>query len=447
MSDADIGNAVVPGRRMEFETAEISEARHSEADAHSHKAPRPVTVEDVSDDDDDDEGNDSSVAMSSFQVDSSPSGLATPPASLSSGGTPRTTGATVCSSGSEDEKPIEQHIPEPTYVSPRPQRRLGPHPPPMPREHPHHHHPHQQNLHPLVTQPEVFRYLDSEPPNMVPEPVPVRRPRRGQGPPGAMPSDQAQSPAALRSPSIAPAHSAFPNDRLALVQSRPPPLEANTWGPPEYWSEGGQPAPFQKLASPTFPPGSGRPNGANGFQHGVPFGGPGGGGGGGPKHFPPPSYAPPRPHPRQRHQQSPSEYDQIHSPPPPPFSVPVHGFEPGDLTGYKYLTEKLSGSLFGPPITPIYRRFEVMGHRILLQLQDELCQLEDELEGIDNFETSSRFVNGSLMPASTRAAALDDHPVAQQRLEVLSKMSEKLDMYCKFERFPIRHTSIETSLT
>lgn len=415
MSDPESGNTSLPERQMGI--SETPELGALEADVPNHIAPRPVTIEDVPEDERD---SDSSVTMTPLQTESPPTSQATPLALVSSTGTPTTTGATMNSSRSEEEKLDDHRFQEPQWVSPRPQRRLGTNAH-IAREHPPHHHPHQQNVHPLASHAEVSRYLDSMPPGGFSEPA--RRPlRRGQGPPSSVLSDRSSSlsPAVLRSPSLAPTHSAFPNDRFSPANNRPP------WGPPEYWSEGDNPPPFQKLGSPTFPPGPGRSNNATGFPHGMPLGAPGGGG---PKHFPPPSYAPPRTHPRSR-QQPPPEFDQLHQPP--PFAVPVHGLENGDMTGYKYLTAKLGGSLFGPPITPIYRRFEAMGHRITLQLQDELCQLEEELDGIDNFETTSRLAHGTLMPASTRAAALDDHPVAQQRLEVLSKISEKLDMYCAF---------------
>lgn len=109
------------------------------------------------------------------------------------------------------------------------------------------------------------------------------------------------------------------------------------------------------------------------------------------------------------------------------------------MNGYKLLTMKLGGSLFGtgPHVTPIYRRFQAMGHRRLLQLQDELCLLEEELNGIDRIDSEARRIPPDIfMPASARAASLDPGPIGQQRLEILARIHEKLDTYCKFRKNP-----------
>lgn len=419
------------------DAGDAPEPTSAEAETTHQKTPRPVTVEDVTDDE---RGHSDSVSMTTLQVASPPISPSVLSASVSPRPAPATVGPATGLPSPEEESHFDHRMQDPPWVSPRPQRRFGGQAP-GPRDHlphhdPHHQqHPHQSNLQqlqPLNTQAEVFRYLDHPgPPNMLPE-QPRRHPRRAKGPPSSISSDRASSPSVLRSPMLAPAHNSFPNGRFSPGQGRPPPSEITNWGPPEYWAESDHPPPFQNLSSPTFPPGPGRPPvaGPGGFPQPPPFGGPGGGG---PKHFPPPSYAPPRPRPRSRQQQPPpNEFEQFHQPPP---FIPPHGHDNGEMTGYKYLTEKLGGSVFGPPITPIYRKFEAMGHRILLQLQDELCQLEEKLDKIDSFESSTRLSQG-FRPASARAAAADDHPVAQERLEILNEISKQLDMYCTYPSLP-----------
>lgn len=424
MSAPETGGTHVLVQQTDMAMTDTYHVTSPHADDPHPRPPRPVTIEDVPDDDDD-KGHDPAQTMTAFRAESPPSELMTPPASVSSG-TPRTTGATVDSASELAHGPDERF--NAMYGSPPLQPQVIANAPPPRQLQPHqqpHHHPHQQQLHhPHATQPEVFRYLDTEPPNAIPGPIQRPFRRGGQGPPSSVGSDQA-APVVLLSPSVPHARGNFPNERFALAHARPPPSEVNNWGPPEYWPEGGQPVPFQGQVSPTFPPAPMRQNGANRFPHDMPFRGPEGRGDPGPKHFQPAIHAPQRPHPRQR--PPPSEFDQPRSP---PFSPAVQDAGPGDMTGYKYLTSKLSGTLFGQPITPIYRRFEVMGHRILLQLQDELCQLEDSLNQLDSLETSSRYVHGNLMPASSRLPEGEDHPVAKQRLEVVSEISEKLDMYC-----------------
>jgi hypothetical protein len=427
MSAPETGGTHVLVQQTDMAMTDTYHATSPNADDPNPRPPRPVTIEDVPDDD---KGHDPAQAMTAFRAESPPSELVTPPASVASG-TPRAAEATISSSAPGWYMSMSTEHPaqavDVAHISPRPHLQVVANAPPLRQPPPYHHpqHPHQQQVH--HPQPEVFRYLDTEHPNAIPGPGP--RPfRRGvQGPPSSVSSDQA-SPAVLLSPTLPHARGNFPNDRFALTHTRPPPSEINSWGPPEYWPEGGQPEPFQGQASPTFPPAPMRPNGANRFPPDMQFRGPEGRGDPGPKHFQPPVHAPQRPHPRQRPPPPPSEFDQPRSP---PFSPAVQDAGPGDMTGYKYLTTKLSGALFGQPITPIYRRFEVMGHRILLQLQDELCQLEDDLNQLDSLETSSRFAHGNLMPDSSRGLPEgEDHPVAKQRLEVVSEISEKLDMYC-----------------
>lgn len=80
------------------------------------------------------------------------------------------------------------------------------------------------------------------------------------------------------------------------------------------------------------------------------------------------------------------------------LGAPPHVPEPPDLskttlTGYELLANELStipkpnedttSSATGPHITPLYRKFTQLHHRILLHLQDELSEMESQLRVLD----------------------------------------------------------------
>jgi hypothetical protein len=115
------------------------------------------------------------------------------------------------------------------------------------------------------------------------------------------------------------------------------------------------------------------------------------------------------------------------------YTRPAHQMPP-PMTGYEFLTAKLGGSLFGGPrLTPIYRRFDAIGHRVLLELQLELCGLEEELHHIDELDTKGRLLpDDTIKPASALAAAHDQTPTAQRRREILDTIATQLEIYRKF---------------
>lgn len=74
-----------------------------------------------------------------------------------------------------------------------------------------------------------------------------------------------------------------------------------------------------------------------------------------------------------------------------------------------------------------------MSHRNLLEMQLELCGLEDELHVIDELDTKARLSPDNLIvPASARAAANDQTPTGQRRREILESMGTLLEVYRKF---------------
>jgi hypothetical protein len=104
-------------------------------------------------------------------------------------------------------------------------------------------------------------------------------------------------------------------------------------------------------------------------------------------------------------------------------------------SGYDLVASSLSsqnpsqGSL-----PPLYRRFECLNHRILLQLQDEIAEMEEDLRHMDRAdvcELNAR--HGGAAPASRR---LDWHwrgsELHARRLELLGRIYLKVEQYSKF---------------
>jgi len=115
-------------------------------------------------------------------------------------------------------------------------------------------------------------------------------------------------------------------------------------------------------------------------------------------------------------------------PQPPP---PLHPQKP-PLTGYQHLALKLAGALHGfPTVTPIYRRFEALNHRLMLQLQDEIAELEQQLDSIDAADTTARAMPMGFLPASRRAESMAQGELGWQKQEILGKIGWKLGQYNK----------------
>ncbi|KAJ3557793.1 hypothetical protein NPX13_g9856 [Xylaria arbuscula] len=102
------------------------------------------------------------------------------------------------------------------------------------------------------------------------------------------------------------------------------------------------------------------------------------------------------------------------------------------LTGYELVASKLSATSthrWGPPIRPIYRRFETLNHRILLHLQDEICELEDQLRHIDIADTQNRRLPNGIVPASRRAESVSGSELHWHKTDILGKIGFKLEQY------------------
>ncbi|KAH7322839.1 hypothetical protein B0I35DRAFT_426581 [Stachybotrys elegans] len=99
------------------------------------------------------------------------------------------------------------------------------------------------------------------------------------------------------------------------------------------------------------------------------------------------------------------------------------------LTGYELLAAKLSGSMDGPPIRPIYRRFDMLRHRILLRLQAELIELEEVIHMLDAQDAQARQAPGGFWPASARLEMSKANELSVQKTNILGQISVKLGQY------------------
>ncbi|KAI0814132.1 hypothetical protein GGR55DRAFT_496837 [Xylaria sp. FL0064] len=102
------------------------------------------------------------------------------------------------------------------------------------------------------------------------------------------------------------------------------------------------------------------------------------------------------------------------------------------LTGYELLASRLSStavSRSGLPLRPIYRRFEILNHRMLLHLQDEICELEDQLRHLDTVDTQNRRLPSGILPASRRAESQSGSELQWHKTDILGKIGFKLEQY------------------
>lgn len=116
------------------------------------------------------------------------------------------------------------------------------------------------------------------------------------------------------------------------------------------------------------------------------------------------------------------------------FMKPLPRAEKLPLTGYELLASRLSAGSFdrnGLPLRPIYRRFEALNHRILLHLQDEICELEEQLHHIDTADTQNRRLQTGILPASRRAEYLSNGEFQWHKNDTIWKIAFKLDQYSK----------------
>ncbi|KAI3334588.1 hypothetical protein F4824DRAFT_182150 [Ustulina deusta] len=102
------------------------------------------------------------------------------------------------------------------------------------------------------------------------------------------------------------------------------------------------------------------------------------------------------------------------------------------LTGYELLASRLSATSVGPGgplLRPIYRRFETLNHRMLLHLQDEICELEEQLRLLDTADTQNRRLPNGILPASRRAEIVSGSELQWHKTDILGKIGFKLEQY------------------
>ncbi|XXH02065.1 hypothetical protein Hte_008430 [Hypoxylon texense] len=98
------------------------------------------------------------------------------------------------------------------------------------------------------------------------------------------------------------------------------------------------------------------------------------------------------------------------------------------LTGYQLLASRLSETR-DRFIRPMYRRFETLNHRLLLYLQDEICELEEQLRQLDAADTQNRRLPNCIFPESRRAESMAGGELHWRRTDVLGKIGFRLEQY------------------
>ncbi|GAP90610.1 hypothetical protein SAMD00023353_4800780 [Rosellinia necatrix] len=114
------------------------------------------------------------------------------------------------------------------------------------------------------------------------------------------------------------------------------------------------------------------------------------------------------------------------------FIKPLPRAEKLPLTGYELLASRLSITAVdhcGQFLRPIYRRFESLNHRMLLHLQDEICELEEELHHLDTADTQNRRLPNGILPASRRADYVSGGELQWRRIDIMGKIGFKLEQY------------------
>ncbi|KAH0347346.1 ras GTPase activator, partial [Aureobasidium melanogenum] len=119
-------------------------------------------------------------------------------------------------------------------------------------------------------------------------------------------------------------------------------------------------------------------------------------------------------------------------PSPAPTASSFPDFKKTTLEGYELLAAKLTDGTIGA--RPMYRSFEHLHHRLLLYLQDEICEYEEELRNLDEWISQIGLVvsEGKSKPASRRAEARitpADSELMFRRKFVLGEIFVKLERY------------------
>ncbi|KAK3067249.1 hypothetical protein LTR53_015991 [Teratosphaeriaceae sp. CCFEE 6253] len=101
------------------------------------------------------------------------------------------------------------------------------------------------------------------------------------------------------------------------------------------------------------------------------------------------------------------------------------------LAGYEMLAVELSTS--DSHVRPLYRRFEYLHHRILLHVQDELCELEEQLRTMDEIiaQMDPALPESPRTPASRRGEAYQGAEIHHQRTQLLGRIFLKTEQYSR----------------
>lgn len=99
------------------------------------------------------------------------------------------------------------------------------------------------------------------------------------------------------------------------------------------------------------------------------------------------------------------------------------------IVGYELLAQELASA--DSPVSPVYRKFEYLNHRILLHLQDELCEMEEQLRTTDEIiaQMETPVEEGRRSPASRRGDSFHGSEMHHRRTALLGRIFLKTEQY------------------
>ena len=103
-------------------------------------------------------------------------------------------------------------------------------------------------------------------------------------------------------------------------------------------------------------------------------------------------------------------------------------------TGYELLATKID-SRGDAVLRPIYRKFETLNNRMLLYLQDEICEMEEQLRELDD-AIAYEGLNDVGKRASRRAEAKLPSQLQWHRTDLLGRCFAKVEQYSTFMKRP-----------
>jgi hypothetical protein len=84
----------------------------------------------------------------------------------------------------------------------------------------------------------------------------------------------------------------------------------------------------------------------------------------------------------------------------------------------------------------IYRKFEVLNHRVLQHLQEDIAQMEEDLAALDEFETMHRAANPRIhgrQRSRRHDTQYEEHPsFHQRRVDLIERILLKTEQYSKY---------------